>query len=141
MKSVSMSFRVKNHNRGNIAESRANWHPGRIGTPRVSAHVSVANLWRCSGVARMFGAHGQRTLRAPGGGHSLKICDGYVRPHWPLFSNCLSLIDPFLFFTFCSHLMTRIFKMLSHLMTPFFRNIYRWKWGLCSHWMTPIFPD
>ena len=29
-----------------IGESRANWHPGRIGTPRVSAHVAVANLWR-----------------------------------------------------------------------------------------------
>ena len=24
-------------------------------------------------------------------------------------------------------------------MTPFFRNIYRWKWASCSHWMTPIF--
>ena len=56
-------------------------------------------------------------------GHSLKICDGYVRPNWPPFSNRLSLNDPFLFFTFCSHLMTPIFKMLSHLMTPFFRNI------------------
>ena len=29
-----------------VGESGANWHPGRIGTPRVSAHVSVANLWR-----------------------------------------------------------------------------------------------
>ena len=34
----------------------------------------------------------------PGGGDSLKICDGYVRPHWPPFSNRLSLNDPFLFF-------------------------------------------
>ena len=32
----------------------ANWHPGRNGTPRVSAHVSVANLWRlCFYVARI----------------------------------------------------------------------------------------
>ena len=37
--------------------------------------------------------------------------------------------------------MTPTFKMLSHLMTPFFRNIYRWKWALCSHWMTPIFTN
>ena len=29
-----------------IGESGAKWHPGRIGTPRVSAHVAVANLWR-----------------------------------------------------------------------------------------------
>ena len=29
-----------------VGESGVNWHPGRIGTPRVSAHVSVANLWR-----------------------------------------------------------------------------------------------
>ena len=30
----------------NVGESGANWHSGRIGTPRVSAHVAVANLWR-----------------------------------------------------------------------------------------------
>ena len=29
-----------------VGESGANWHPGRIGTPRVSTHVAVANLWR-----------------------------------------------------------------------------------------------
>ena len=29
-----------------IGEGGANWHPGRIGTPRVSARVAVANLWR-----------------------------------------------------------------------------------------------
>ena len=29
-------------------------------------------------------------------------------------------MTPFLFFTFCSHLMTPIFKMISYLMTPFF---------------------
>ena len=36
--------------------------------------------------------------------------------------------------------MIPIFKMLSHLMCwpPLFRNIYRWKWPSCSHWMTPI---
>ena len=34
----------------------------------------------------------------PGGGHSLKICDGYVRPHWPPFSNRLSLNDPLFIF-------------------------------------------
>ena len=49
---------------------------------------------------------------------------------WPLFlfHILLSPNDP-------------IFKMLSHLMTPFFRNIYRWKWASCSHWMTPIFTN
>ena len=45
----------------------------------------------------------------------------------PLFQTACHWMTPFLFFTFCSHLMTPIFKMLSHLMTPFFRNIYRWK--------------
>ena len=74
------------------------------------------------------------------GGHSLKICVGYVRPHWPPFSNRLSLNDPFSFFTFCSHIMTP-FSKCYHLMTPFFRNIYRWKWASCSHWMTPIFTN
>ena len=29
-----------------IGETEANWHPGRIGTQLVSAHVPVANLWR-----------------------------------------------------------------------------------------------
>ena len=29
---------------------------------------------------------------------SLKICDGYVRPHWPPFSSCLSLNDPLFIF-------------------------------------------
>ena len=77
------------------------------------------------------------------GGHSLKICDGYVWPHWPPFSNRLSLNDPFLFFTFCSAPNAPIFKMLSHLMTPPFRSrpIYRWKWASCSHWMTPNFTN
>ena len=28
-------------------------------------------------------------------------------------------LTPFLFFTFCSQVMTPIFKMISHLMTPF----------------------
>ena len=56
---------------------------------------------------------------------SLKICDGYVRPHWPPFSNRLSLNDPFYFFIFCSHLMIPIFKMLSHLMSwPPFLEIF-----------------
>ena len=37
-----------------IGESGANWHPGRNGTPRVSTHVSVANLWWwCFYVARI----------------------------------------------------------------------------------------
>ena len=37
-----------------VGESGANWHPGRNGTPRVSAQVSVANLWRlCFYVARI----------------------------------------------------------------------------------------
>ena len=40
-------------------------------------------------------------LKPPGGGHSLKLCDGYVRPHWPLFSNRLSLNDPL----FISHML------------------------------------
>ena len=75
------------------------------------------------------------------GGHSLKICDGYVRPHWPPFSNRLSLNDPLFIFHILLSPNDPIFKMLSHLMTPFFRNIYRWKWGSCSHWMTPIFTD
>ena len=49
-------------------------------------------------------------------------------------------MTPFLFFTFCSHLMTPIFKMLSHLMTPFFRNVYL-IWASCSHLiMTPFSP-
>ena len=39
-----------------------------------------------------------------GGGHSLKISDGYVRPHWPPFSNRLSLNDPlFIFHILLSH--------------------------------------
>ena len=29
-----------------VGETGAKWHPGRIGTPCVSAHVAVANLWR-----------------------------------------------------------------------------------------------
>ena len=53
-----------------------------------------------------------------GEGHSLKICGGYVRPHWPPFSNRLSLNDPFSFFTFCSHLMTP-FSKCSLTLTPF----------------------
>ena len=65
----------------------------------------------------------------------------YVRPHWPPFSNRLSLNDPLFNFHICSHLMTPIFKMLSHLMTPFFRNICWWKWASCSYWMTPIFTN
>ena len=63
---------------------------------------------------------------------------GHIDSHFQTACNCMT---PFLFFTFCSHLMTPIFKMLSHLMTPFFRNIYRWKWMSCSHWMTPIFTN
>ena len=59
----------------------------------------------------------------------------------PIFKPPVTEWPPFLFFTFCSHLMTPIFKMLSHLMTPFFRNIYRWKWASCSHWMTLIFTN
>ena len=76
--------------------------------------------------------------RAGGGGHSLKICDGYVRPHWPPFSNRLSLNDPLIHFalTYDPH-----FQILSTSMTPFFRKIYRWKWVSCSHWMTPIFTN
>ena len=31
-------------------------------------------------------------------GHSLNICDGYVRPHWAPFSNRLSLNDPLFIF-------------------------------------------
>ena len=76
-------------------------------------------------------------FRPPGGGHSLKICDGYVRPHWPHFQTACHWMTPFLFFTVCHHLMTPIFKKLSDLMTPLFRNIYRWKWASCSCWMTP----
>ena len=80
--------------------------------------------------------------QSPGVGGALPknmwwVCAATLTP----FSNPLSLNDPFLFFTFCSHLMNPIFKMLSHLMTPFFRNIYRWKWASCSHWMMPIFTN
>ena len=75
----------------------------------------------------------------PGGTLPKNMWRVYVRPHWPPFSNRLSLNDPFLFFTFCSHLMTPIFKMLSHLMTPFFRHIYRWKWASCAHWIDAHF--
>ena len=63
---------------------------------------------------------------------------GHIDPH---FQTACHWMTPFLFFTFCSHLMTPIFKMLSHLMTPFFRNIYKWKWASCSHWMMPIFTN
>ena len=63
----------------------------------------------------------------------------YLGPEVYFFPAC-HWMTPFLFFTFCSHLMTPIFKMLSHLMT-FLRNIYRWNWASCSHWMTPIFPN
>ena len=76
-----------------------------------------------------------------GGGHSLKIRDGYVQPHWPPISNRLSPNDPLFIFHILLSPNDPHFKMLSHLMTPFFRNIYRWKWGSCSHWMTPIFTD
>ena len=76
-----------------------------------------------------------------GGGRYLKICDGYVRPHWPPFSNHLSLNDRLLIFHSLLSPNDPIFKMLSHLMTPFFRNIYRWKWVSCSHWITPIFTN
>ena len=38
-----------------IGESGAKWHPGRIGTPRVSAHVAVANLWPTR-IPRTFGS-------------------------------------------------------------------------------------
>ena len=41
---------------------------------------------------------------------------GHIDPH---FQTSCHWMTPFLFFTFCSHLMTPIFKMLSHLMTPF----------------------
>ena len=75
------------------------------------------------------------------GGHSLKICDGYVRPHWPPFSNRLSLNDPLFMF---SHLLSPNdphFQNAPSLNDPLFRNIYRWKWASCSHWMTPIFAN
>ena len=49
-------------------------------------------------------------LYAPPGGHSLKICDGYVPPHWPHFQTACHWMTPFLFFTFCSHLMTPFSK-------------------------------
>ena len=39
----------------------------------------------------------------------------------PPFQTACHGMTPFLFFTFCCHLMNPIFKMLSHLMTPFFR--------------------
>ena len=52
---------------------------------------------------------------------------GNIDPH---FWTACHWMTPFLFFSFCSHLMTPIFKMLSHWMTPIFRN-------KCSHWMTP----
>ena len=47
----------------------------------------------------------------PQGGHSLKIRDGYVRPHWPPFSNLLSLNDPHF-----------IFHILLSLNDPHFQN-------------------
>ena len=50
-------------------------------------------------------------------------------PHWPPFSNRLSLNDPLFIFHILLSPNDPIFKMLSHLMNPlFFRNIYRWKW-------------
>ena len=66
-----------------------------------------------------------------------RVCAATLTPifklpvtEWPLFLFyiLLSPNDP-------------IFKMLSHLINPFFRNIYRWKWASCSHWMTPIFTN
>ena len=75
-----------------------------------------------------------------GGGHSLKICDGYVRPHWPPFSNLLSLNDPL----FILHILLSPndphFQNALSLNDPFL-EIYPWKWGSCSHWVTPIFTD
>ena len=52
-------------------------------------------------------------------GYSLKICDGYVRPHLPPFSNRLSLNDRLFIFHILLSPNDPIFKMLSHLMTPF----------------------
>ena len=76
-----------------------------------------------------------------GGGTPLKYVTGMCGHIDPHFQTACHWMTPFLFFTFCSHLMTPIFKILSHLMTPFFRNIHRWKWASCSHWMTPIFTN
>ena len=58
------------------------------------------------------------------GGSLHKKCDGYVRPHWPPFSNRLSLNDPLSIFHILLSPNDPIFKMLCHLMTPFFSNIY-----------------
>ena len=66
----------------------------------------------------------------PGGRHSLKyvmgMC-GHIDPH---FQTAYHWMTPFLFFTFCSHLKTPIFKMLSYLMALFFRNILSVKMGV-----------
>ena len=51
-------------------------------------------------ILRTYYIHTHTTYRMSnpgGGGHSLKICDGYVRPHWPPFSNRLRTIWPYFF--------------------------------------------
>ena len=70
-----------------------------------------------------------------GGGHSLKIRDGWCAATLtPIFKPPVTEWPPF-YFSHCSHLMTPIFKILSHLtclMAPF-------KKLKCPHWMTPFF--
>ena len=60
------------------------------------------------------------SFRAPGGpgGHSLKIRDGYVRSHWPPFSNLLSLNDPLFIFHILISPNDPHFQNAVSLMTP-----------------------
>ena len=85
---------------------------------------TVVSLSRLCLPSRVCSAGG--SWEPGGGGNSLKICDGYVRPHWPpfnIFKPPVTEWPPFYFSHFALTVMTPIFKMLSHLMTPFFRNI------------------
>ena len=60
-------------------------------------------------------------FKPPGGAlpeNMWRVCAATMTPIF--FQTACHWMTPFLFFTFYSHLMTPISKMLSHLMTPFF---------------------
>ena len=61
-------------------------------------------------------------VSAARGGHSLRIRDGYVRPHWPPFSNLLSLNDPLFIFHILLSPNDPHFQNVLSLNDPILRN-------------------
>ena len=72
------------------------------------------------------------------GGHSLKyvtVCAATLTH----FQTACHRMTPFIFHILHSPNDPHFQNALSlNELTPFFRNIHRWKWPSCSHWMTPI---